>query len=148
VSSIDEELRAHFDDLRAEDRARAPQFSALWHEGGSGKREAASGGLEPTGAPLSTWPGRPVWWFAAAASVVIAAMVLVQLTQRVEVASDTALSDTVLYSGIMAWTSPTDGLLRMSQRTTRTSTSLLGSVFDGVAAPAAQSDTSKGRGGL
>ena len=148
MSSIDEELRAHFDDLRAEDRARAPAFSALWHEAESGKREAPSGGLEPAGAPLSPWLGRPVWWFAAAASVVIAATVLVQRTQRIDVASDTALADTVVYSGIMAWTSPTDGLLRMAQGTTRTSTSLLGSVFDGVAAPQVQSEPSKVRGGL
>ena len=147
MNSIDEELRAHFDDLRAEDRARAPEFSALWHEGGSGKRQAASGGPERTGAPLSRWRGRSVWWVAAAASVVITATVLVQRTQRVEVPSDTALADTVLYPSITSWTPPTDELLRMSQRTTQTSPSSLGSVLDGVATPPVQPDSSK-RGGI
>jgi len=141
VSSIDEELRAHFDDLRAEDRMRAPEFSALWSaaDEGSEKRQAGSG---------PRWRARPVWSFAAAASVVIAASLLVQRAQRVEVASDATLADTVLYPSITSWRSPTDGLLRMSQLTTRTSPSLLGSVFDGVATPPIQPDTSKGRGGL
>jgi hypothetical protein len=141
VSSIDEELHAHFDDLRAEDRRLAPEFSALWSaaEAGSGKREAASG---------PRLRARPVWSFAAAASFVIAAALLVQRTQRVEVANEAALADTVLYPNITSWRSPTDGLLRMSQRTTRTSPSILGSVFDGVAAPPIQPDTSKGGGGL
>jgi hypothetical protein len=146
VSSIDEELRAHFDDLRAEDRARAPEFSALWQEAGSGKRQAASGGQDRTAAPLQGWRARPVWLLAAAASVVIAATVLVQRAQRLEVTSDGALADSVSY--LTSWTSPTDGLLRMSQRTNRSSPSLLGSVFDGVATPPVTTDTSKGKGGL
>lgn len=133
MSSFDEETRAHFDDLRAEDSAHAPKFSTLWSDAG---RRASP--------PAVVRRARGTWWLAAAASALIAATVLVARRPPHETQT---VADTVGYPSIVSWTSPTDGLLRMSQQSTMTSPSILGSVLDGVPTLPVKPDSSK-RGGL
>jgi hypothetical protein len=133
MSSIDDEMRAQFDDLRAEDKSHAPEFSAL-----------LSGVAQHVNEPRRRT--RAVWWFAAAASALVAATLVVQRVRQRDVILDSALAHTIP-SSITSWTSPTGGLLRTSQQTTITSPSIRRSVLDGVVAPPGQLKSSK-RGGL
>lgn len=135
MSSFDDETRAHFDDLRAEDSAHAPEFAALWRDA---ERRAS--------APASSTRVRGMWW-AAAASALIAATVLARRGPHEKGTGGAAVADTTGVPSITSWTSPTDGLLRMSQHMIRTSPSILGSVLDGVPTLPVQPDSSK-RGGL
>jgi hypothetical protein len=136
VTSFDDETRAHFDDLRAEDSAHAPEFSALWRDA-----EHRANAL-----PSSRRVHR-TWWLAAAASAIVAATLLVRQATHEKGTGDAAVADTTGYPSIVSWTSPTDGLLRMSQQQTITSPSILGSVLDGVPTLPMKPDLSK-RGGL
>lgn len=135
MSLLDDETRAHFDDLRAEDSAHAPQFSTLWRDA---ERRAR--------APASSRRVRGMWWLAAA-SVLVAATVLVRRATHEKGTGGAAAADTVGYPDITSWTSPTDALLRMSQQTTIISASILGSVLDGVPTLPMKPDSSK-RGSL
>jgi hypothetical protein len=136
VSLNDDEVRAHFDSLRAEDRAGAPKFTTLRSEA------ERSGHAPPTRSRI-----RAVWWLAAA-SAIIAATLLVQRARRGDDLSDAALAASMPHPSITSWTSPTDGLLRMSQRTTLASPSLRQSVLDAVATPLPVQPNSLKRGGL
>jgi hypothetical protein len=140
VSPNDDEVRAHFDDLRAEDRAVAPEFSALWSEA---ERRAHA---PPTRSRMRSRM-RVAWWLAAA-SAIIAATLLVQRARRRDTLSDAAIAGSMPYPNVTSWTSPTDGLLRMSRRTTLASPSLRQSVLDGVATPLPMQPNSPKRGGL
>jgi len=135
MNSPDDELRAHFDDRRAEDAVDAPAFAAMWSDV---ERRASA----------TVWrrPNRAVWWGVAAATALISATLIVRLVDRSRQSVAAAIADSAGYSSILLWRSPTDGLLRASQRT-GAAPSVFGSVLDGVTAPSAQSDPSK-RGGL
>jgi len=132
---FDDEIREHFADLSAEDRKRAPEFSALWAEA---ERRAAA----------PSWRGWQKtatrrWWLVAAASVVIAGALMVQLGQRLDAPAQAALTDPLQYPSITSWEAPTDGLLRMARAAVVISPSALGSSLDGVARDAVPSSSNK-----
>jgi hypothetical protein len=135
MSLFDDETRVHFDDLRAEDRAHAPEFSALWRD------------VERRASAPAPRRVRGVWWLAAAASALIAATVLLRRAPSEKGTRAASVADAVVSPSITSWTSPTDELLRMAQQTTITSPSILGSVLDGVPTLPVKRDSSK-RGGL
>ena len=115
MTIYDDELRAHFGDLRAEDAAAAPVFA-----------------LPPASAPRPSRSSRAVW--LAAAAVVAIAATLVVLRERPRVNASVVRID----SSVLNWASPTDGLLRDARAlTSRASapSSVFGSVLDGAGSP-------------
>jgi hypothetical protein len=135
MNSPDDEIRAHFDDRRAEDAVDAPAFSTMWSDV---ERRAS--------APVSRRPNRAVWLGVAAAAALISATLVVRSADRSRQPVAATIADSAEYPSIVSWTSPTDGLLRASQRA-GAAPSVFGSVLDGVTAPPASSDSSK-KGGL
>jgi hypothetical protein len=111
----DDEWRARFDELRADDRASMPSFCAQW-----GRAEAAE-----TVAPRRR--GLAPVFVAAAAVVVLTVGVVVRRVgdgERPQVAPLT----------ITNWKSPTAGLLRTSGRELLVPPPILSSTLDGVIA--------------
>ena len=109
----DDRLRARFSSLRDEDGRSAPEFHPLLNRA-----------RFRTGVRTS---GRSFRWVAVAASVVLAAMLLIAKPwQRSGGANATAKTD------IVAWQSPTAGLLRAPTQNLLAPAPLLSSVFDGV----------------
>ena len=140
MSNIDDDVQAHFDDLRAEDASHAPEFSALWR----GAERQATVSVGPRPRTRGVWAGVLM---AAAASAVIIAALRVEQERRSDVVADATIADTVPHVSITSWRSPTAGLLYQSQQMTFLSPSLFGSVLDGLVTPLAQPDSPK-RGGL
>jgi hypothetical protein len=136
MTTPDDEIRSHFDDLRAEDAADAPAFSTL-RSNADRQATAPVSGRRPVGV---------AWWGAAAAAAVIVATVFVRPAERSTAPATVAITDSAEYPSIVSWTSPTAGLLRAS-RQIGTPPSVFGSVLDGVTAPPTSSDSSK-KGGL
>lgn len=93
----DDELRAHFDDLRAEDDAAAPAFDPP----------------RPVTVPRRL---RRSVWLGAAAMIAVAAG-LVALRARAHRKPVTVQID----PSVLTWTSPTDGLLQAARQLTSTS---------------------------
>ena len=135
MNSPDDEIRAHFDDRRAEDAVGAPAFSAMLSDV---ERRAS--------ATVSHRPNRAVWWAAAAAIALITATLIVRPANRSTHPVAATIADSAEYPSIVTWRSPTEGLLRAS-RQTGTQPSVFGSVLDGVTAPPTSSDSSR-KGGL
>ena len=108
MTIADEELRAHFNDLRAEDAGTVPAFAV------------------PANAPhVGRLPSR-AWWLAIAATIAIVAT-LAGLRARARVTPAVVRVD----PSILNWTAPTDGLLREARELTAAPRSVFGSVFDG-----------------
>lgn len=98
----DDEIRAHFDDLRAEDRARLPDSSAMLRN-------------PQTPRPMSAIRSRraAAWWAAAAGVAAALTLFAVRRTNRAAPTQDAVLSDTAMLHRLTAWQAPTDGLLHL-----------------------------------
>jgi len=115
MTQIDDELRARFAELREVDEGGGgvPSFRSMWNDA---ERNAPRHG------------GGFVWAAAAAAVLVLAAGLVVSRNRSRETATPVP--------SILTWTSPTAGLLHMSNVAVLTPPSLLSSVLDGVTTPA------------
>ena len=132
MNPTDDEIRELFADLRAEDNARAPGFSAL--RGETKQRRTAA--RRP--APIARG-----WWIAAAASVVVATTVLVREVRRRDERIDAVAADGVPYPSIESWSAPTDALLRHARRATTAPPGTFRSVLDGLTNPSDSSTSFK-----
>jgi hypothetical protein len=119
----DDELQSRFDQLRAGDRARRPEFRALLDRAESGAR--------------SPRPTRPavLWTVAAAAAIVLAVGIAIQRGGRdsARIPPDASASAApAAFAGPRHWTSPTATLLRTPGREVLAPPSILSSVLDGI----------------
>jgi hypothetical protein len=133
MSQIDDEIRSVFEELRADEVARAPEFRAMWR----------SATAVSDSALLRKRPRRVLGWMAAAAAILVTATVLANRSRNTAPAA--AIAD--VSAGILYWRSPTDGLLRMSQQSMPASPSILESVLDGVITPSIPRESFKGAKG-
>jgi hypothetical protein len=117
----DDELRARFDALRAEERERAPDFRAM-------RERAATAQVQTP----RRYPA--LLWLAAAAVVVLAAGLVIRgarTTQPMRLASDS--SAPAVAPGSTRWTSPTAGFLITPGMDVLKAPSLHSSILDGIA---------------
>jgi hypothetical protein len=132
MSAPDDQIEALFADLRAEEMAQAPRFSALWIEAG----ESAAAMTRP--ARVSR-----VWWYAAAASAVIAAAVVAGYLSHDDPRVDESLPEVAAYPSIESWSAPTDALLKHARGATVAPPAAFGSVLDGLATDLRSSNSYK-----
>jgi hypothetical protein len=120
MKPFDDDVEGLFADLRAEDTARAPRFSALF-----------ASARAQTAAVKRPVRSSSAWWLAAAAGVVIAATLLARQLGRDAGPTD-ASADPVSYPSIESWTPPTDALLRHVHAATTAPPTKFGSILDGL----------------
>jgi hypothetical protein len=118
MNAFDDELRAHFRDLRDDDATTAPPFATM--------------GIE-----IHARPHRRVWGLAAAAVLLLASGALA-LRSRSARRDDNAR----IRLDVLNWRAPTDALLRDSRIGLGGATGIFGSVLDGAAAGATATDSS------
>jgi hypothetical protein len=117
IEHEDDDLRACFHRLRDEDVARSPEFRMLV--------DAAQSTVSRAAGPFSS--RRPIRLLAAAAGIVLALGVGREITRRAR-----AVRAGVVPS-ITTWRSPTQGLLRTSDRELLAPSPLLSSVLGAAA---------------
>jgi predicted outer membrane lipoprotein len=125
MSDIEFELKKRFAELREDDAANAPSFTAV--------RDRGRAELEPIRlvSPRTRWIAPAL--LAAAAAVLAALWVAMPMPSRSERARQEALlRDSSM--NVFRWTMPTDGLLTSARRTLQTP-ALSGSVLDAAAVP-------------
>ena len=117
IDREDDELRASFHQLRVDDVARAPEFRTLFESAGSvASRPARRFGSS-----------RTLRIVAAAAGMVLVLGIAREISRRVRV------TRAALVPAITTWTSPTQGLLRTSDRELLAPSPLLSSVLGATA---------------
>lgn len=123
MTMLDDELHAHFRELRDDDAMTAASFDAVRAVAGNraGRRRTSRG-------------ARSAWWLAAAVIVVVAGSAVALRAWRGRRAGGVAQ----IRLDVLNWRSPTDALLRQSRAIAGVSQPILGSVLDGVTR---QSDT-------
>jgi hypothetical protein len=120
--SDDDELRAHFEALRAEDRGRAPDFRAMLDRAQSARSARRRRAV-------------PLVWIAAAAGIMLTLGIAVRENRQQGVkphdvsAGSFGGGDTL---SISRWKSPTASLLHTSGSEVLASSKILSSVLDGA----------------
>ena len=117
----DDDLRRRFSTLRQQDQRHEPQFREVLNRAELRGEKAGSA---------------PTWrWIAVAASIVIAAGVVITKARDRDDERPVAIG----VPAITSWQSPTAGLLQTPSRALLAPPPLLSSVFDGVTQTALQS---------
>lgn len=121
----DDELRARFSVLKAEDGRVEPEFGSMLNRAANPPLADRSSG------------GSGTRWVAVAAAILIAAVLLVGKARDLRREQQAALAGQT----ITTWESPTAGLLPSTAGDLLAPPPLLSSVFDGVASPTLQLKT-------
>ena len=121
----DEELRARFSAIKAEDTRVEPEFPSMLNR------------VERTSLTSRSSVRSSTGWVAVAAAILIAAILLVEKARDLRREQQTGLAT----EAITTWESPTAALLQPPAPDLIGPPPLLSSVFDGVASPTLQLKT-------